>query len=531
MSDPKHAAAERSATFGEVFADREYRAVYAASALSWIGDYLARAAVTALVFSTTGSVALSAASFAISYLPGLTGGPLLAAFAERYPNRSAMIFCDVARGFLIALVAIPHLPIPAVLGLLFATALLNPPFDASRSALLPRLLSGDRYVVAVSVQSTTNGIAQVSGYVIGGAMAPFYPHLALIIDAGTFLLSGALVAIGTTVRPATAGTRRRNLLRETGAGFRLVLANPVLRAIAAVVLSAWLFAVVPEGLAAAWAVKLAHHNAGSTGRDQALIMMAGPVGGVLGALLIGRFVAPLRRRQLIRPLAVLVPLALVPTVFDLPATGIALAAAISGFAVAGLIAPANGLFVQALPSAFRARAFGVMQFGLQLSQAVALFATGLLADRYDLPTVVGVWSLAGMCVMLLVGASWPSARTIEDTIARVRLQNEAAEHLAATPIPLLVPAVEAALLDNAPIETAMTETATDAALVDSSSETASDSAAMTATATVVRPGEGRHAARPSPRPAPRQGLRNSSGGRSTPTHRVDPACHMTDPQI
>lgn len=136
MPDPKHAA-DRPATFGEVFADREFRAIFSASALSWCGDYLAKAAVTALVFTLSGSVALSAASFAVSYLPGLTAGPVLAALAERYPNRTVMVVCDVLRAGLISLVALPHMPVAAMLVLLFTTALLNPAFDASRSALTP----------------------------------------------------------------------------------------------------------------------------------------------------------------------------------------------------------------------------------------------------------------------------------------------------------------------------------------------------------------------------------------------------------
>ena len=174
MPDPKHAA-DRPATFGEVFADREFRAIFSASALSWCGDYLAKAAVTALVFTISHSVALSAAAFAVSFLPGVTLGPVLAALAERYPNRTVMVSCDLVRAVLIALVALPHMPVPMMLLLLFATALLNPAFDASRSALTPRVLTGDRYVVGLSAQRTANSLAQVIGYIAGGALAPYQP--------------------------------------------------------------------------------------------------------------------------------------------------------------------------------------------------------------------------------------------------------------------------------------------------------------------------------------------------------------------
>src|ERR1700761_8451556 len=60
---------ERPATFRDVFALREYRALYLALVASWVAEYLARAAITVLVFQQTRSVVLSAASFAISYLP------------------------------------------------------------------------------------------------------------------------------------------------------------------------------------------------------------------------------------------------------------------------------------------------------------------------------------------------------------------------------------------------------------------------------------------------------------------------------
>src|SRR4051794_18401209 len=89
--------AERPATFRDVFAGPEYRAVYLALVVNWVGEYLSRAAITVLVFQQTHSVLLSAASFAISYLPWIVGGPVLAALAERYPYRRVMVVCDLAR--------------------------------------------------------------------------------------------------------------------------------------------------------------------------------------------------------------------------------------------------------------------------------------------------------------------------------------------------------------------------------------------------------------------------------------------------
>ncbi|HEY8532550.1 MAG TPA: MFS transporter [Micromonospora sp.] len=407
----------KPATFREVFAAREFRALYSAAVLSWVGDYMAKAAVTVMVYRETDSVALSAAAFAISYLPWLVGGPVLSAIAERSPYRTVMVVCDLIRMVLIALVAVPGMPIWAMLVLLFATTLANPPSQAAKSALLPLILPGDRLVVAISLNSSTSQAAQVAGYVAGAAIATTSPRTALIIDAVTFAVSALIIWCGVAHRPpAMSGDRRSHLARETAEGFTIVFGSPVLRAIALLVFTAMLFAIVPEGLAAAWAEQRSTSVA-DRGLAQALIMAASPLGFILGGLVIGRGVRPDRRRALVRPFAVLAPLALVPTLLDPPPVVVALLAATCGFAVAGLLPVANGLFVQALPHGYRARAFGVMATGIQVMQGVAVFATGLLADRYPLPAVVGLWSLAGVGAMLLCALRWPDAERFAAAIA------------------------------------------------------------------------------------------------------------------
>ena len=93
---------------------------------------------------------LSAAAFAVSYLPWLVGGPLLAALAERYPYRRVMIVCDLVRMALIALVALPGLPVAGMLVAAVPDHAGQPAGQAARSALLPLILTGDRLVVGLS---------------------------------------------------------------------------------------------------------------------------------------------------------------------------------------------------------------------------------------------------------------------------------------------------------------------------------------------------------------------------------------------
>jgi MFS family permease len=234
-------------------------------------------------------------------------------------------------------------------------------------------------------------------------------------------------------------SQRSHLLRETGQGFRVVFGTPVLRAIAVTVLAANLFTVPPEGLAAAWADLLEPGNPHARGLAQGMIMMATPLGWVLGSLIINRVLPPDLRRRLLRPFAILAPVTLIPALFNPPATVVALLAMLCGVCVAGLVPTSNGLFVQALPRQYRARANGVMVSGLQIIQGGAVMVTGVLAAHFPLPTVVGVWSLGGVLLMLLVSIGWPAASEFESTIERTRAANEAAEAAEAAGIPFPPP--------------------------------------------------------------------------------------------
>ncbi|MGC4773369.1 MFS transporter [Micromonospora sp. DT44] len=418
-------SAEGPATFREVFAQREFRAVFTAGSLSWIGDYVAKAAVTLLVYQQTRSVALSAAAFAVSYLPWLLGGPLLAALAERHPYRRVMVACDVIRMVLMVLIALPGLPVWVVLVLLFTTTLANPPSQAAKSALMPQILTGDRLVVGLSLNGSIGQAAQVVGYLFGAAVASIDPTVALLFNAATFGFSALLLRFGVRNHAAAMATGHRDhLLRETAEGFGIVFRTPVLRAIAVLVFSAMLFSIVPEGLAAAWANEDARSGM-AAGTAQAVIMVASPVGFILGGLLVSRLCGPARRLAMMRPLAVLAPLALVPALFDPPPLVVALLAALCGFAVAGMLPMANGLFIRALPAGFRARAFGVMATGVQVIQGLAVLVTGLLAERFPIPVVVGLWSAAGVLLMAVAALRWPSRQTVEEAVAAATAANVA----------------------------------------------------------------------------------------------------------
>lgn len=414
------AESDRPARFREVFAVREYRAVFGASTLSWIGDYFSRVAITFLIFQDTGQVWLSAAAFAISYLPWVAGGPVLAALAERYPYRRVMISCDLVRMVLIATLAIPAMPLWLLLGLLFVSSLMTPPAQSARSAMLPLLLKGDRYVVGLSVQAMVAQAAQVGGYALGGTFAALVsPRAALLVDSVTFALSAFLIWRWVKPRPsAMTAAHRSHLLRETAEGFRLVFSDRVMRPIAFLVFALVSVVIVPEGLAAAWSADL-----GGGAWRAGLLMASLPFGYVVGALIVGRMLAPSTRMKLIRPLALLTPLALGFALLRPPFVLVLVIGAVAGFGNAVLM-PLNGLFVQVLPDAYRARAFGIMQGGMQVLHATAVLITGAIAEQFSVPVVVGAWAAGGLLLIALAARNWPAQQVIDSQIARVAALNQ-----------------------------------------------------------------------------------------------------------
>jgi MFS family permease len=358
-----------------------------------------------LVYQRTESALLSAFTFAISYLPWLVGGPVLAALADRYPRHRVLIGSDVVRALLVAVMAIPGTPLPVLLALLLAVSVCAPPFEAARSALMADVLEGDRYAVATSLTGITLQLSQLIGFLLGGVLlTAFSASTALLANAATFAVSALWLSRGLQRRPAPVaedGSGPRSLLQDAGSGLRFLAGSPRLRGIVGLLWMSSLFGNAPEGIAAPLAIEL-DGSTSTTG----LLLAATPAGTVLGGLVVGRLCPPALRDRLMAPLAVLwmvcVLLAgLVPSWLDpgTPALVLVLALFFVGGIGAAFLIPLNVAFVQAVPSAYRGRAFGVAVAGLSGVQGVGVLLAGLGAERFSPGVVV---ALAGGIGLLAV---------------------------------------------------------------------------------------------------------------------------------
>src|SRR6516225_7293202 len=216
------------ATFRDVFAVREFRALWSSEVLSVAGDRLALVALTLLVYDRTRSPLLSATVYAVGFLPYVIGGLFFAELADRYPRRLVMVVCDLARAALVAVMLVPHLPLWALVALLFSATMFTPLFEAARAAITPEILQGERYVLGAAVTSTTFLLAETGGAAAGGVAVAFVGvRSSLAIDVVTFVLSALLIGLGTRRRPAAARpeTAQPSPLARLRTGFRVVFGN------------------------------------------------------------------------------------------------------------------------------------------------------------------------------------------------------------------------------------------------------------------------------------------------------------------
>lgn len=391
----------RRPSFRDVFAHSEFRALWAAYVLSMGGDRLALVALTLLVYDRSKSPLLAAITFAAGFMPYLFGGMFLSGLADRLPRRSVMVTCDLIRFALVAAMLAPGVPLAAMVALLYAVTLLQPPFDAARSAIVRDVVEKDQYPLAMAVTATTARTMLVVGAAAGGLVTALVgAGPALAADAATFLASALLIQFGVHARPAAAsGPDAPRPLGQLAEGIRLVFGDRQLRMLISL---AWLaaFYEVPEGVAAPYAASL---KGGAVAAG--LILATSQVGPAIATPLFTKKIGPLTRLKWMGPMAVLTCGILAVTVLrpDLIAS-MALFAVANSFAVYQIAA--NTAFVERIPNEKRGQAFGLANAGLIVGQGLAFAIAGAAAEVVPPSTVVALSGGIGALIACGLAIRW-----------------------------------------------------------------------------------------------------------------------------
>jgi predicted MFS family arabinose efflux permease len=397
-----NSAVPRRATYREVFAVREFRILWSSVILSTAGDRLALVALTLLVFDRTHSPLLTAAVYAVGYVPWVIGGLFLAELADRYPRRSVMVVCDASRAVLVAVMVVPHVPVGALVALLFAATMFAPPFDSAKASITPDILHGERYVLGTAVLQTTLLTGEVLGAVGGGVAVAFIgvPR-SLAIDSATFVLSGLLVRLGLRARPPAARpeSARPSAVARMRDGFRLVFGD---QALSTLLLFGWLivFYTVPAGIAAPYVARI-----GGGPIATGAVIASTALGTMLALPPFTRFVRPRQRVNVMGPLAVLTCGTLILTGLR-PGLAVSLVIFVVSAAFGVYQVAANTAFVVRVPAQRRAQAFGIANMGVVVGQGAAYVAAGAVAEVVAPAAVIAVAGGLGAVAAFVLTIRW-----------------------------------------------------------------------------------------------------------------------------
>jgi hypothetical protein len=188
--------------------NRAFRRLWAAGAVSLVGDWLSFVAVATLALTSGGGAFGLALVFAAHALPGALVAPVAGALVDGLDRRRVLVVADVSASAITIAMTVAALlhcitAIPLLLLVRSAIAALVPPAE---SAAVRRLVSEHELLTANSLLAATWSVAFVAGMALGGAAALLGPALALALDAASFAIA-ALVHATLPAMPAPAARR------------------------------------------------------------------------------------------------------------------------------------------------------------------------------------------------------------------------------------------------------------------------------------------------------------------------------------
>jgi MFS family permease len=268
----------------------EFLKLWAGQTISVIGD---QASILALPL--TAVLLLSASPFEMGLLgvsqtlPWLLVSLLAGAWVDRLPRRPILIVADLGRAALLVAV-----PIGAAFGWLriehlylvgFLTGVLNVFFGVAYQAFLPSLIQRRDLVEGNTKLELSSSLAQGGGPGLAGVLVQrFGAPMTLGLDAASFLVSALSVLLIKPPHAAPAPVGRRAIWLEISEGLRVLLRNPVLRAI---VLNAATFNLAANMVSALY-VLYASRELGLPPDVLGLVVAARGLGAIVGALTAGR---------------------------------------------------------------------------------------------------------------------------------------------------------------------------------------------------------------------------------------------------
>jgi MFS family permease len=392
--------------------NRSFRQLWLGQVVSQMGDWFNTIALYTIILQLTGSGRDVGLLLVARFVPSFLFGSISGVIADRFSRQKIMIVSDLLRalvvlGFLFVRRAdqIWLIYVLTVLQLGLATF-----FEPAKTAAIPSIVEDRELLSANAISSVTWSAMLTLGAAIGGLITDrFGTDVAFVLDAGTYLLSAALIA---SIRVPKREKRKRQKIsvsrllgiRETIEGIKYVKERPRVLALL-LVKPAWGLGGGILTLLAVFGERIFPIGQGAAGGIGVLFAARG-IGTAVGPIVARRISGEGEKRmQTSIGIAFLIGGAFYIAFGS--STSFILALIVLGIAHCGgsiLWVFSTVMLQRNVVDSFRGRVFAAEMALLTLTMAASNYVTGELLDRFRLsPRIITIG--IGL-IFLMPGLTW-----------------------------------------------------------------------------------------------------------------------------
>ena len=174
-----------------------FRRLYAANAISMVGDWFNVVALYSLLLQLTGRGEAVALALLTRLVPMFLIGPAAGVLADRLPRRALLLASDLSRAALVLCLLFVRKPehVPLAYAIMTVHSLLSAVFEPAQAAMIPSLVPPADLVLASTLENSLWSFTLAVGSALGGVvLALFGRDAAFLCDAASFVGSAALIA-------------------------------------------------------------------------------------------------------------------------------------------------------------------------------------------------------------------------------------------------------------------------------------------------------------------------------------------------
>ena len=382
--------------------------LFAANAISMVGNVLANVAIPWFVLQTTGSATQTGITGFFTILPVVIAGLLGGALIDRLGYKPTSIIADIASGVTVALIPIFYftigLPFWLLMVLVFFGALLDAPGSTARGAMIPELaeMAGMPIERAASANQIVERSSRLIGAPLAGLLIAFLGTANVLwFDAVSFFISAGMVAwLVAAPHIKTKMEQKGRYLQETLDGFRAIRADAVILAIVIVVMVTNFLDAGFGGVIEPYYVKVVFGSPVSLG----ILIAASGAGSVVGALIFGAVGHRMSRRVIFTA-----GFTLTAFRFFLFALYLPLPILVAGFFLTSIgSGPLNPIIdsvsYERIPANMRGRIFGAIQAGAWIAMPMGVLLGGVLTEAIGLTPLLIIMGVIYLATTLSIAA-------------------------------------------------------------------------------------------------------------------------------